>query len=392
MKKLLYGSTALLAAGMLASAAQAADKIKVGVGGYFQAYGFYIDEDDGVGEPGANRRDHGITREAEIIFNGKTTLDNGLEVGVQVQLEAETCADQIDESFLWFEGGWGRINLGSENSAPYLMQYAAPAAILGFGPNSPNHRIPQPGSNRATIAPSTLQNMTSDSEKLTYFTPRIAGFQLGLSYTPENCEEIGFGIASATGNTCGGSYGGARPDNDVGQFSEVFEIGANYVQKFGDFNVALSGGYGTSDLEASPAGVNLDDRRQFSLGFNIGWGGFTVGGAWLDDDDAPLTGNFAAATLPGIDVTDWNIGVRYVTGPWGVGVNYAYKEVDLGAGGGEDELNMIEVGSSYALGPGIDLTGGVQWWNWDSEQAAGPARTAAENEALVFIVGTTLSF
>ena len=378
MKKLLYGSTALLAAGLLASGAQAADKIKVGVGGYFQAYGYYIDQDDGVGEPGANTRDHGIAREAEIIFNGKTTLDNGLEVGVQVQLEAETCGDQIDESFLWFEGGWGRINLGSENSAPYLMQYAAPAAILGFGPNSPNHRLISVGGN-AAITPSTLQNMTSDSEKITYFTPRIAGFQLGASYTPDNCEENGGGIGA-----CGGSYSGVEPDNNVGQFSEVFEIGANYVQKFGDFNIAISGGYGTSDVEGSPAGVNLDDRRQFSLGFNVGWGGFTVGGAWLDDDDR-------SGAVAGIDATDWNIGLRYVTGPWGVGINYAYKEFDL-AGGSEDELDMIEVGGSYALGPGIDLTGGVQWWDLESGSAVAATQTANENEALVFIIGTTLSF
>ena len=38
MKKLLYGTTALVAAGMIAGGAQAADKIKVGVGGYFFGY------------------------------------------------------------------------------------------------------------------------------------------------------------------------------------------------------------------------------------------------------------------------------------------------------------------------------------------------------------------
>jgi predicted porin len=258
------------------------------------------------------------------------------------------------------------------------MQYAAPAAILGHGVNSPNFRIPSVGGN-AAATPSTLQNMTSDSEKLTYFTPRIAGFQLGVSYTPDNCEENGGGIAA-----CGGTYSGAEPDNNIGQFSEVFELGANYVQKWGDFNVAISGGYGTSDVEASPVGVNLDDRRQFSLGFNVGFGGFTVGGAWLDDDDR-------SGAAAGIDATDWNLGLRYVTGPWGVGITYAQKEFDL-AGGGEDELQVLEVGGSYALGPGVDLTAGVQWCELDGGSPVPATATAASNDALVFIIGTALSF
>ena len=38
MKKLLLGSTALVAGGLLAAPAMAADPIKIGVGGYYQFY------------------------------------------------------------------------------------------------------------------------------------------------------------------------------------------------------------------------------------------------------------------------------------------------------------------------------------------------------------------
>lgn len=77
------------------------------VGGYFQAYGVFVSQPDGPGEYGADRRSFDIKREAEIFFSGRVRLDNGLTVGVQVELEAETCSDQIDESYLFFEGGWG---------------------------------------------------------------------------------------------------------------------------------------------------------------------------------------------------------------------------------------------------------------------------------------------
>ena len=41
---------------------------------------------------------------SEICFIGQTTLDNGLTVGVNVQIEANTEADQVDETYLFLQG------------------------------------------------------------------------------------------------------------------------------------------------------------------------------------------------------------------------------------------------------------------------------------------------
>ena len=90
MKNLLLGSSTLFAVALASGASQAAEQIALGVGGYFLGYGVAGDED---GTAAANRRNHMIAREAEIHFKGKTTLDNGLTVGVQVELEGETCGD-----------------------------------------------------------------------------------------------------------------------------------------------------------------------------------------------------------------------------------------------------------------------------------------------------------
>ncbi len=204
MKKLLYCTTALVAAGALASgSAVGAAKIKMGVGGYMQAFFVGLDQDDSAGEPGRFLRDHLVAREGEIIFNGTTTFDNGLKVGAQVQLEAETCGDQIDEGFIFFSGSWGRINIGSENSAAYLMHYSAPApSRRAHGLQSSNFLHAGPGAGHAVgnyvhTAPASL---SSDSEKITYFTPRLSGFQFGVSYSPERCEENNPGAGG-----CGGS-------------------------------------------------------------------------------------------------------------------------------------------------------------------------------------------
>ena len=370
MKRLL-ATTALSAAG-LALAAQpslAAEKIKLGVGGYFNAFLVAGSQDDGTGQPGANRRNHKIAREAEVVFSGNTTLDNGITVGVNVQLEAETCADQIDESYMYVEGTFGRVEIGSEDPSTDAMFYGAPEIIAGVGLDTPSDLFSSPGNN-AVATPVTIANISGDSEKVSYFSPRIAGFQLGLSYTPENCQE--------RGGTCAGTYAGFQAENNAGQQSEIVEIAANYSGSFGGVDVNVYGGYAGGDLEVAAAGA--EDQDQWAIGAQFGFAGFTLGGSYKEDDQATSGGN--------TDRIDYAVGISYATGPWTLGGAYVHSEVEAGANLGEDEVDGVQVGAQYALGPGITLTGGITYWDWDDNLNA----PGAQNEATEFIVGTTISF
>src|SRR5262249_52701807 len=89
----LLGSSALVAAGMFAGSAVAADKLKIGVGGYYMSAFGFISQDGTTG----SRHPVALDQDNEIHFKGETTLDNGLTVGVHVELEGGTTADQIDE-------------------------------------------------------------------------------------------------------------------------------------------------------------------------------------------------------------------------------------------------------------------------------------------------------
>jgi len=370
MRRVLLGSTALLSASVaLASVeASAADKIKLGIGGYFNAFFVVGEQDDGVGEPGANRRNHKIAREAEIHFKGETTLDNGLMFGVNVQLEAETCADQIDETYIYVEGGFGRVEIGSEDPVTDAMYYGSPSPIAGVGLSTPDDVFSS--LTNAVATPVTITSISGDSEKISYFTPRLSGIQLGVSYTPENCEEVR--------GTCGGTYGGFGADNNAGQQSEIVEIAANYVNSFNGIDVALYGGYAKGELEVAAAGA--DDQTQWGVGVEVGVAGFTIGAAYKEDDLGTSGSN--------TDRQDMSIGVNYATGPWTMGVEYVHSVVEAGAGLGEDETDGFQVGGTYDLGPGITLTGGVTYW--DVQDNLGAA--ASENEAIEFIVGTIVEF
>lgn len=419
MKKLLYGTTALVAAGLLSSGAYAADPIKLSVGGYFSGAFTYQDQDDGtvagVAEPAANTRSHGIVREAEVIFSGSTTLDNGIKVGVNIQLEAQSSADVIDESYIWFEGSWGRIQLGAEDDAAYLLNVGANKATnFFFGVNSPVFSMVECGTNNVNLfAVPTMASgrpdtggtagigcfvgaysplLTSDREKITYFTPKFGGFQFGLSYTPNNHEEPNVGDA-------GGTYAGARGDATTGTQGEVISIGANWSGKLAELDIRVSAGYQSADLEANNTttaiaaldraggtGLNVfEDRDTWIVAGAATWKQFTLGVSYYHDD--------YGLRLNG-DRVDWTVGLTYKTGAWQFGIEYGNTEIERGGAAttGDDEAEAWALGVSYSLGAGVSLQAELQFWDIDSGAATAALRGAAQNDATVFLIGTTIFF
>jgi predicted porin len=362
----LVSTSALALATGMAGSAVAADKISLGLSGYFQAFGVVGSQDDGPGEPGAGIREHGIARESEVHFTGSSTLDNGVQVGINIELEGETSGDQIDESYIWFEGFFGRIEVGSNDAAADSMFYGVPTPIAGHGVNSPNFFHAASGAN-AVGTSSTFVGLTSDSDKVTYFSPRWSGFQFGISYTPDN--KAATSVMDETGT-------GFNLDSDAGQ-SEAVEGAVNWVGSFSGVDIGAYGAYSFANEETGAAGT--EDQEMWGAGLNLAYMGWTLGGSYRWTDQGTSGSN--------TDRWEANIGLTYAWSNWTVGAAYGHAEVEIGAPG-EDTLDMAEVGAVYNLGPGIDLTGGVQWYDYESDTGA----VGAQNEAWVALFGTSISF
>ncbi len=399
MKKVLLGSTALIAAGVFAVPAMAQSAapgkqpqpLRLGIGGYFQAYGVYVNQPDGTnanGSPeyGRDRREFDIKREAEIWFTGSVKLDNGLTVGAQVELEAETCGDQIDESYLYFQGGWGKLILGSENSAAYLLSVGPPSVDGNFDGLDPNYRIinglGSGGLNRAGEA--WLPNISGDSEKFTYISPRFAGFQVGVSYTPDNSEEATAGQVRAKGGAFAGMPS-SRQSNSTGgaAWEDVIAVGVNYTNRFGPVSLAVSGNYERGSLSGcsntisgSCFGAGFDDRESWAAYAKVGFAGFELGGGYWEDDNG-LRGNNKSKAFGG--------GLTYGVGPFVVGGSYLNSEREI-PGLNEDKMQRYLVGGRYTYGPGMDLRASVHYYNLDSD------KPTADGNSWAFVLGTTVSF
>jgi predicted porin len=413
MKKLLMASTALAAValapgeGWAQAAPPAGPPIKLGLGGYFQFYGVAGEQSDNNGHPGASRHNFDFKREAEIWFLGQAKLDNGLIIGIDVQLEAESCADQIDESYIWFQGGWGRLTLGSENSAAYLLSVGAPTVDANFDGQDPNYRLfsgvlgdPRAGGGAAVgagiFAPAptafvsikgidaSVVDLTGDSEKITYLSPRIFGFRAGLSYTPDNSEDQAVvGVVTQKG----GSFAGMPFNNNIGQYSNVIAFGANYEGAIGPASLLAGVSYETGFRENDGIGgvtrIWKDRREAYSVGFDVGFAGVHFGALYYNDDNGFRHQG---------DQTSWAVGLTYTMGPLTVGAN-AYqglKEARSLAGGEvpDERLRRILVGGRYVLGPGVDIRSAVHFYNYNAPSVS----DLADNHAWFFTLGTNFTF
>ena len=373
MKKILLGSTAIVTAGMIMSApVMAAEKMKLSVGGYMEQWFGFVSSDDGVAQDYSG---FDIKSDAEIHFKGKTKLDNGMSVGVNVQLEASQNGDQIDEAYMEVSGGFGKIIIGDENSAMYKMHYAP--SDYGIGMNSGDvtawnktladaegDKINNGASYRAPFGATYVEpSAVNDSTKLSYFTPRANGFQLGLSYSPD---------ASQDSN--------ALPNRDSGA-SDYVMVGANFVQKMGGMDIGVSAGYGT----ATDTNAGADEPEATSFGIKLGMNGLSAGVGYANFSDH---GN--------ADAEGMNAGVAYSSGKTGISLAYFHGEKDGNNGSattldGQAESDVIHLSGKYAMGPGVTLAGTLGHSQYTSDDAD-LDNTVDEVSATYLVMGLKVSF
>jgi len=322
MKKQLLSTSALVAAGLVAAGAAqaqtapAGSPIVVSVGGFmsqFVSYDKMSNSTTGNGSASSFSSTPNVwsqSSDTEIYFNGKTTLANGISVSFRVELEGNTSTDQIDESWMTVEGGFGRFDLGSTDQAAQKMLYNAPAAYIttnGWAGSYPN--VNPTGSFGSTAVGKNLSGAVAlgddDNSKISYYTPKFEGFQAGVSYIPQNAQD-----RSSTG------YKG---ESD-GYYNGIF-YAANFVRTFGAVDVALYAGGGQWKKPESSAVFNtttLKDPKMWALGAQFGFAGFKVGGGYARVKDQITITTAATGSVASNFTNDgsvWELGGTYAFGP-----------------------------------------------------------------------------
>jgi len=425
MKKQLLTTSALVAAGILsapgsvsAQTAPASQPIQITVGGYMYELLSYISQDDrALGGSGSAATVTGkpskvsVNNDAEIWFQGKTTLANGISVALRVELEANTEADQIDESFAIVEGAFGRIEIGSTDNSAFKTSIHAPEVMLGIGVAGGYNLLtnnlmanPTKSSPTQSVFGSVLPTFNdNDSEKISYYTPRFEGFQLGLSYIPELTQDhhantLGFNTANS------------------GTYSRGWSAGLNFTRAFGPVDIAASAGYAQYKKPENSqylSNASLSDPKEYTFGLQVGYAGFRLGGSYLKQKDyqvlngAVVSSSNASGGAGATAATDtwahgssFDLGLSYTFGPAVVGVSYFNgKNRGQTATGGDDRFDAYEVAGRYQLGPGVQVEAAVfharirgSNYSSNSGTTASGSTNINNNKATGVITGLILNF
>jgi outer membrane protein OmpU len=325
-KKLLLGTSALLGAGLLATASPASaqqgptvspgGKLNVSVSGFARFLWVAGDVKQRFGGQQSSS-DFRNDTEVHIIARGKDE-STGIEYGATVEFEADTNRnDNTDETWIFVKGAFGEFRFGDEDGASDLMKLGAFTIAAGTGGIDGTVDLPRlvAGTN------------TSDATKIIYFTPRIAGFQAGVSYTPN---------ASSNGDNLAVT--------NVDQVKDVIEAGLNYVGNFGDVGIKVGV---IGHIGDSTDGDNKEDFWKLYGGGVLSFAGFSV------------AGGYGKQNVFGNERKWFNAGAAATLGPVALSVTGG-KVLDADDG---IETKGVVLSATVGILPGVTLDGDLLFFD-----------------------------
>jgi hypothetical protein len=375
--------TALVASGILLAAApgtasaqtmpkKKAEKIMLHLGGYMEQWIGYSNQSGSYD----NYSSVDEKSDSEIYIKGATTLDNGIRFGVTWEIEgdgspdapANTTCDRIDEAYLFMSGSFGRINMGEEDTASELMGYG-PSIVGPVGINKSDANHDWFIDHASVNITHSMDLGMSDKHNFSYYSPRVAGFQFGASYHP------------AINNQ------NQRPTNELITAHNGFSTAVNYVNKFGGTRVAGYVGVATKEVSdtVNSSLANRNDSTGWGTGVNIGFGGFTVGAAYLSENETKTTDTLS-------------LGVKYKAGmnAYSLGWVHAINEQSSSGNGSEigenDYANIIAAGYERTLGPGVIWGSSAGFANFVVGEADGNDAGSLDNSGMFVVTGLKLRF
>lgn len=401
MNRYLLAGCAAVALAMGSGAANAQAKFEVKVGGdVFWEWG-YVDQDRDSGLRSTEMRNR---FRVNIIPSAKA--DNGLEYGARIRLRADATARGLtqDRTYIFAQGGFGQVRLGTTNTFNDETVVSRPIDYLPFGLF--DQALSHIGGSQALggagatsgadITGGNLIALSSGSliwpsfgdvaTRVVYFSPRIAGFQLGASYTPRNDDST-----NSINRLKTGTSGATTTSTFQSSMQDLWEVGANYDNTFSGVRVKAGAGY-YGGQAADVTGASFKDLRAWQAGLQLGYAGFSFGGSYSDWGKSGI--NKSTTVAPFAENSNvWQVGAQYTTGPIVIGAGWS-RGTDSGSVtvAGKRKLDVWEIGASYTVAPGLAVQAQYDYFKADTDLATTTATGDRDDKGSIVILRTTLAF
>jgi len=336
-----------------ATTVSAAENFSLNVGGYSKWWAVSSWSNHSL--PASSHTD--IKGDNEIHVSSRYTLDNGLTLGLKVELEAgghkDQVSDPIDKSYLWLESRFGKIEMGTDYNAAALLHISAPeAAGLWNGPSNgvlSDMSVPRPSAVSTMYSSNQTELGHEDNaEKILYFTPPWHGLTLGVSYTPSAASEDN----RAADRAC-----------------DFWAAGLLFSKPILGADLGLSAGWVTGQLPG--LSDNIRERvTAFSLGGKLSYDRWTVGGSIANDRHAIKPQDITSASIDSSGQS-WDFGLLYEFSPLKLSLDYYRSEVrGLLLKKGDDRITVSQLSGKYTLNPGVALMGAIAKIDYDDESSS----------------------
>lgn len=349
---------------------------------------------------------------ARVNLSASRLLDNGLELGGDLEARLDSDIPRqywsggrysslttggprgvgpldgdawLQGASVYARGGFGLLSVGREDGVASQLAVTSPTIFSAIGVNDWESDLT--GLNDVH----TVNDFSGYSTKMTYMPPAnflggvLGGMQLGVSYSPRlvDCKDElcapfeGYSPLAST-----------DPETRLGANSswrDVLETAVYYEKAMGerrDLRLGVGASYVSAQEDLDPAlSGPFSDYNAYSLGVNLGYRGFTVGGSvkntnagYSKDDDGYLA---------------FDAGLTYETGPWGFMVGYGASDAERVANSPLDpayyrETQSAQAGVSFLFDQGVTLGAAAQFVDSDKPDAIGGNEDAA---AVVFESG-----
>jgi hypothetical protein len=374
MKKVLLGSSALVAASMLASVpVAAAEAPTLSFSGLTRVEVSGVDQDLTAGLGSGYQFE---TDSHSFGWRAGGTADNGMTYSANIATSTSAAGDlTIGEAKLTFVNSWGTVIVGDDDGADDAMMYGGFSLLTaGFGHDGGFSSNVQRGGLAGNQAAASLEGDTGDATKASYYTPRMNGLQIGASFTPDAGANFSTGIAD---------------DNDGDNYNHL-GLGVNYIGTVGDVGIKLAATTAQASTEPNSTSASAtsslarDAISSWSVGGILSFSGFSVGMGHGDNGDSACT---KANTLCD-QGTWWDLVGQYAWGATKASMGYLEVESNVAGVAVGDDVNIWSMGiqHDFASAPGIRAWAEVV--NYDVDRTG----TASDNDATYFMIGTQIAY
>ncbi len=318
---------------------------------YLGLFGAWVDSNESSRDP------FDIKLKGEIDLGFKGTLGKTFSYGAKLEIRPSKEKKVVFDEYYGFvkDKRFGSIYLGATKSpagkrAVRAPEFYAPGVNAVEGSDFTPLKLY--AKNETDI------DYDEDVHKIIYYTPRLYGFEFGISFAPD----------IAKGNNGNNAKQAAKrtPDGGKGTHKDAISLNLNYQQDFSSWGIAASGGYltakgkGNIAVATTPptlAAIPALTLNAWNVGLRVNVGDVSIGSGFLWADDVPIGGENAREKV-------WIIGANHQVGKFTYGAHYRLARRETIDASNKPSSNLtdqeIEFGGHYAFNDYIQLSAGVE--------------------------------